>query len=65
MFLKVFFVLVFIGILSGLARLFKSQEIDLDNQKNELIKCFECGNYFPRDFSINSSKTQICKNCNS
>ena len=65
MVLKVFFVLVFVGILSGLARLFKSEEIDLDNQKNELIKCFECGNYFPRDFSINSSKAQICKNCNS
>ena len=65
MFLKVFFVLVFVGILTGLARLFKAEEIDLDNQKNELIKCFECGNYFPRDFSISSSKAQICKNCNS
>ena len=63
MFLKVFFVLVFVGILTGLARLFKSEEIDLDNQKNELIKCFECGSYFPRDFSVISSKAQICKNC--
>ena len=64
MFLKVFFVLVFVGILTGLARLFKAEEIDLDNQKNELIKCFECGNYFPRNFS-ETSKTQICKNCKS
>lgn len=65
MFLKVFFVLVFVGILTGLARLFKSEEIDLDNQKNELIKCFECGSYFPRDLSMISSKAQICKNCKS
>ena len=63
MFLKVFFVLVFVGILTGLARLFKSEEIDLDNKKNELIKCFECGSYFPRDFSVISSRAQICKNC--
>ena len=40
-------------------------KIDLDNQKNELIKCFECGSYFPRDFSVISSKAQICKNCKS
>lgn len=65
MFLKVFFVLVFVGILTGLARLFKSEEIDLDNQKNELIKCFECGNYFPRDLTVISSKAQLCKNCKS
>tara|TARA_B100001287_G_C22546840_1_gene464847 strand:- start:19 stop:216 length:198 start_codon:yes stop_codon:yes gene_type:complete len=65
MFLKVFTVLVFIGILSGLARLLKSDEIDLENQNNELIKCFECGNYFPRDFSVISSKSQLCKNCKS
>ena len=65
MFLKVFTVLVFIGILSGLARLLKSDEIDLENQNNELIKCFECGNYFPRDFSVISSKAQLCKNCKS
>ena len=65
MFLKVFFVLIFVGILAGLARLFKSEEIDLDNKKNELIKCFECGNYFPRDFSVISSKAQLCKNCKS
>ena len=65
MFLKVFFVLAFVGILTGLARLFKSEEIDLDNQKNELIKCFECGSYFPRNFSVTSSKAQICKNCKS
>jgi len=65
MFLKVFFVLVFVGILTGLARLFKAEGIDLDNQKNELIKCFKCGSYFPRDFSVISSKAQICKNCKS
>ena len=65
MFLKVFTVLVFIGMLSGLARLLKSDEIDLENQNNELIKCFECGNYFPRDFSVISSKAQLCKNCKS
>ena len=65
MFLKVFFVLVFVGILTGLARLFKSEEIDLDNKKNELIKCFECGSYFPRDFSVISTKAQLCKKCKS
>ena len=38
MFLKVFFVLVFVGILTGLARLFKSEEIDLDLVKSLLDK---------------------------
>ena len=65
MFLKVFAILAFVGILSGLARLFKSEEIDLENQNNELVKCFECGSYFPRDFSVISSKAQLCKNCKS
>tara|TARA_B100000900_G_scaffold409077_1_gene424362 strand:+ start:1776 stop:1973 length:198 start_codon:yes stop_codon:yes gene_type:complete len=65
MFLKVLTVLVFLGILSGLARLFKAKEIDLDNQNNELIKCLKCESYFPRDFSVISREYQICKNCKS
>ena len=43
MLLKVLIVLAFVGILSGLARLFKQEEIDLDNENKELVKCSACG----------------------
>ena len=65
MFLKVLIILAFVGILSGLARLLKSEEIDLENKNNLLIKCLSCGDYFPRDLSKLHSKSQICKKCNS
>jgi|TARA_Y100000004_G_C8726877_1_gene332546 ribosomal protein L37AE/L43A len=63
MFFKVLIVLAFVGILSGLARLLKSEEIDLENKNNALIKCPSCGSYFPRSLSKLASKSQICKKC--
>jgi len=63
MFFKVLIVLAFVGILSGLARLLKSEEIDLENKNNALIKCPSCGSYFPRNLSKLASKSQICKKC--
>jgi len=63
MFLKVLVVLAFLGIISGLARLFKQKEIDLDNENKELVKCTACGDYLPRNLSILSSGNLFCKNC--
>jgi formylmethanofuran dehydrogenase subunit E len=63
MFLKVLVVLAFLGIISGLARLFKQKEIDLDNENKELVKCAACGDYLPRNLSILSSGNLFCKNC--
>tara|TARA_B100001057_G_scaffold359342_1_gene361583 strand:+ start:354 stop:551 length:198 start_codon:yes stop_codon:yes gene_type:complete len=63
MFLKVLVVLAFLGIISGLARLFKQKEIDLDNENKELVKCTTCGDYLPRNLSILSSGNLFCKKC--
>jgi formylmethanofuran dehydrogenase subunit E len=63
MFLKVLVVFAFLGIISGLARLFKQKEIDLDNENKELVKCAACGDYLPRNLSILSSGNLFCKNC--
>ena len=65
MLLKVLVVLAFVGILSGLARLFKQEEIDLDNENKELVKCSACGDYLPKKLSIISSGNLFCKNCKS
>lgn len=50
MFLKVFFVLVFVGILTGLARLFKSEEIDLDNKKMNSLNALSVEIIFQETF---------------
>ena len=63
MLLKVLIVLAFIGVLSGLARLFKQEEIDLDKENKELVKCSACGDYLPKNLSIKSSGNLFCKNC--
>jgi len=63
MLLKVLVVLAFVGILSGIARLFKQEEIDLDNENKELLKCYECGDYLPKNLSVMSSGNLFCKNC--
>jgi len=63
MLFKVLIVLAFVGILSGLARLFKQEEIDLDNENKELVKCSACGDYLPKNLSIMSSGNLFCKNC--
>ena len=63
MLLNVLIVLAFIGILSGLSRLFKQEEIDLDNENKELVKCSACGDYLPKNLSVISSGNLFCKNC--
>ena len=63
MLFKVLIVLAFVGILSGLARLFKQEEIDLDNKNQELVKCSACGDYLPENLSVMSSGDFFCKNC--
>ena len=65
MLLKVLVVLAFVGILSGIARLFKQEEIDLDNENKELVKCSACGDYLPKNLSVISSGNLFCKNCKS
>lgn len=65
MLFKVLVVLVFVGILSGIARLFKQEEIDLDNENKELVKCSACGDYLPKNLSVMSSGNLFCKNCKS
>ena len=65
MLFKVLVVLVFVGILSGIARLFKQEEIDLDNENKELVKCSACGDYLPKNLSVISSGNLFCKNCKS
>ncbi len=63
MLLKVLIVLAFVGILSGLARLLKQEEIDLDNQNHDLIKCSACGDYILKSNAIISSGNLLCKKC--
>ena len=65
MLFKVLVVLAFVGILSGIARLFKQEEIDLDNENKELVKCSACGDYLPKNLSVMSSGSLFCKNCKS
>ena len=65
MLIKVLVVLAFVGILSGIARLFKQEEIDLDNENKELVKCSACGDYLPKNLSVMSSGNLSCKNCKS
>ena len=65
MLIKVLVVLAFVGILSGIARLFKQEEIDLDNENKELVKCSACGDYLPKSLSVMSSGNLFCKNCKS
>ena len=65
MLFKVLIVLAFVGILSGIARLFKQEEIDLDNENKELVKCSACGDYLPKNLSVMSSGNLFCKNCKS
>ena len=65
MLIKVLVVLAFVGILSGIARLFKQEEIDLDNENKELVKCSACGDYLPKNLSVMSSGSLFCKNCKS
>lgn len=65
MLFKVLVVLAFVGILSGIARLFKQEEIDLDNENKELVKCSACGDYLPKNLSVISSGNLFCKNCKS
>ena len=65
MLFKVLVVLAFVGILSGIARLFKQEEIDLGNENKELVKCSACGDYLPKNLSVMSSGNLFCKNCKS
>ncbi len=65
MLFKVLVVLAFVGILSGIARLFKQEEIDLDNENKELVKCSACGDYLPKNLTVMSSGNLFCKNCKS
>ena len=65
MLIKVLVVLAFVDILSGIARLFKQEEIDLDNENKELVKCSACGDYLPKNLSVMSSGNLFCKNCKS
>jgi late competence protein required for DNA uptake (superfamily II DNA/RNA helicase) len=63
MILNLILILAFIGILSGLSRLFKQEEIDLDNKNKDLVKCYECGDYLPKNLAILFSGNFYCKNC--
>ena len=65
MLLNVLIILAFVGILSGLSRLFKQEEIDLDNENKKLVKCSDCGDYLPKNLSVISSGNLFCKNCKS
>jgi late competence protein required for DNA uptake (superfamily II DNA/RNA helicase) len=55
--------MAFIGILSGLSRLFKQEEVDLDNKNKDLVKCYECGDYLPKNLSKIFSGNFYCRNC--
>ena len=63
MFLKIFIVLAFIGTLLGIARLLKQEEVDLDNQNKELVKCSSCGDYLPKKSAKLKDGNLFCKRC--
>ena len=63
MFLKIFIVLAFVGTLLGIARLLKQEEVDLDNQNKELVKCSSCGDYLPKKSAKVKEGNLFCKRC--
>ena len=63
MLLNLLIILAFVGILSGLSRLFKQEEIDLENKNKELVKCSDCGDYLPKGSAVMFSGNFFCKNC--
>ena len=63
MFLKIFVVLAFVGTLLGIARLLKQEEVDLDNQNKELVKCSSCGDYLPKKSVKLKEGNLFCKRC--
>lgn len=63
MFLKIFVVLAFVGTLLGIARLLKQEEVDLDNQNKELVKCSSCGDYLPKKSAKLKKGNLFCQRC--
>ena len=63
MFLKIFVVLAFVGTLLGIARLLKQEEVDLDNQNKELVKCSSCADYLPKKAAKLKEGNFFCKRC--
>ena len=40
-------VLIFVGIVVGLARLLGENSVDISEDKSSMVKCIECNVYFP------------------
>ena len=55
--------LAFVGTLLGIARLLKQEEVDLDNQNKELVKCSSCGDYLPKKAAKLKEGNFFCKRC--
>ena len=55
-------VLVFVGIVVGLARLLGESSVDISEDQSSMVKCIECNVYFPALEARKTSRGWICKN---
>ena len=55
-------VLIFIGIIVGLARLLGESSVDISEDQSSMVKCIECDVYFPMFEARKTSRGWIC-NC--
>ena len=54
-------VLIFIGIIVGLARILGESSVDISEDHSSMVKCIECDVYFPIFEARKTSRGWICK----
>ena len=54
-------VLIFVGIVVGLARLLGENSVDISEDQSSMVKCIECNVYFPALEARKTSNGWICK----
>ena len=54
-------VLIFVGMVVGLARLLGESSVDISEDQSSMVKCIECNVYFPSLEARKTSTGWICK----
>ena len=54
-------VLIFVGIVVGLARLLGENSVDISEDQSSMVKCIECNVYFSALEARKTSRGWICK----
>ncbi len=55
-------VLIFVGIVVGLARLLGENSVDISEDQSSMVKCIKCSVYLPVLEAEKTSQGWICKN---